>query len=427
MSMRRYLWIALILLLTILSYFLGRISTKEESSPAETAESTDCATEAKTSVTRYQCGMHTHIHSKEAGPCPICGMKMVAIIDEGTAFNPDLIALQKNDPVIDYIKTMKVGQTSDKGNGTVYRGVYGYDESATFLQMAHIPGTLEAMYVTHEGQYVKQGQKIGTVYSKEFIAVLEALEFNKKSDAVMRASMNNLREWKVSAATLKSFNMNGDYRKPVDIYADRSGTVTKIHSRSGSHAASHSGASMALYEINESSGGWLRIKYLPNNRFPYRPGSVLQITINGSKPVVVTGRVKSTDLPSHVFHGNSEALIEISNPSKKLLIGAEYDCAISGTSKTSGVWIPASSILWSGKEAIVYVRDTSYRQPVYQMRAIEPGPYQDEGYLVLNGISDGEEIVVNGAFKLDATARISGKYHRGLQPKQQQPAAMLQE
>jgi Cu(I)/Ag(I) efflux system membrane fusion protein len=322
---------------------------------------------------------------------------------------------------------MNVGQASEKGNGTVYRGVYGYNESATFLQMAHIPGTLEAMYVTHEGQYIKQGQKIGSVYSKEFIAVLEALEFNKKSDAVMRASMNNLREWKVSSATLKSFNMNGDYRRPVDIYADRGGIVTKIHSRSGSHAASHGGATMALYEINESSGGWLRVKYLPNNRFPYRPGSTVQVTINGSKPVVVSGKVVSADLPSHIFHGNSEALIEISNPGKKLLIGANYDCTITGTSSASGIWIPATAILWSGKDAIVYVRDTSYRQPVYQLRTIEPGAYQNEGYFVINGISAGEEVVVNGAFKLDATARISGKYHRGLQPKEQQPAAMLQQ
>ncbi|MBK7427598.1 MAG: efflux RND transporter periplasmic adaptor subunit [Saprospiraceae bacterium] len=425
--MSRYLWIGLILVITILSYFLGRFSSKQEAALTKTSESADCADEAKSLVTRYQCGMHTHIHSKEAGPCPICGMKMVALIDEGTAFNPDLIAIRDNDPVRDYIKTMRVGQASDNGSGSVYRGVYGYDESATFLQMAHIPGTLEAMYITHEGQYVKQGQKIGTVYSKEFIAVLEALEFNKKSDAVMRASMNNLREWKVSAATLKSFNMNGDYRKPVDIYADRSGIVTKIHSRSGSHAASHSGATMALYEINESSRGWLRVKYLPNNRFPHRPGSTVKLTINGAKPVVVSGRIISADLPSHIFHGNSEALIEISNPAKKLLVGANYDCTISGTTKTSGIWIPASSILWSGKEAIVYVRDTSYRQPVYQMRTIETSAYQDEGYLVLNGVSAGEEIVVNGAFKLDATARISGKYHRGLQPKPEQPAAMLQE
>lgn len=427
MSMQRYLWIALILVIVPASYFLGRYSSNERTPSLNTNESTDCATEAKSAMIRFQCGMHTHIHSREAGPCPICGMKMVALIDEGTAFNPDLVTISENDPVRDYIKTIKVAQTSDNGAGIVYRAVYGYDESATFLQMAHIPGTLEKMYVTHEGQYVKQGQKIGSVYSKEFIAVLEALEFNKKSDAVMRASMNNLREWKVSAATLKSFNMNADYRKPVDIFADRGGRVTKIHSRSGSHAASHSGASMALYEINESTRGWLRIKYLANNAFPHRPGSIVKVRINESNPIVVSGKVISADLPSHLFHGNSEAIIEIANPSKNLLIGANYDCSISGNSMSSMLWIPATSVLWSGKEAIVYVRDTSYRQPVYQMRTIQVGPYQDDGYLVLSGISTGEEIVVNGTFKLDATARISGKYHRGLQSKKDQPAAMLQE
>lgn len=427
MSMQRILWVALVLVIAISSYFWGRFSSDEPSPLINSNESIDCAAEAKSLVTRYQCGMHTHIHSKEEGPCPLCGMKMVAMIDEGTAFNPDLVVISENDPVRNYIKTMKVGQASEQVSGITYRAVYGYDESATFLQMAHIPGTLEAMYVTHEGQYVKQGQKIGSVYSKEFIAVLEALEFNKKSDAVMRASMNNLREWKVSAATLKSFDMNGDYRKPVDIFADRSGRVTKIHSRSGSHAASHSGANMALYEINQSSRGWLRLKYLPNNAFPYRPGATVQITVDGNSPIVISGKVISTDLPSHIFHGYNEALIEIANTSQSLLVGANYDCRISGNSKTTGIWIPVSSILWSGKDAIVYVRDSSYKKPVYQMRTVQLGSYQDEGYLVLNGITSGEEIVVNGTFKLDASARISGKYHRGFQPKEEQPAAMLQE
>jgi Cu(I)/Ag(I) efflux system membrane fusion protein len=48
-------------------------------------------------------------------------------------------------------------------------------------------------------------------------------------------------------------------------------------------------------------------------------------------------------------------------------------------------------------------------EPEFRMREIELGPALSNAYVVLNGLQEGEEIVTNGAFAVDAAAQLAGK------------------
>jgi Cu(I)/Ag(I) efflux system membrane fusion protein len=43
------------------------------------------------------------------------------------------------------------------------------------------------------------------------------------------------------------------------------------------------------------------------------------------------------------------------------------------------------------------------------LREVELGPSLGDSYVILSGLSDGEEIVTNGAYIIDASAQLSGK------------------
>ncbi|NCB27723.1 MAG: efflux RND transporter periplasmic adaptor subunit, partial [Bacteroidia bacterium] len=73
------------------------------------------------------------------------------------------------------------------------------------------------------------------------------------------------------------------------------------------------------------------------------------------------------------------------------------------------VVIPKSAILWTGKRSIVYVKQPDTETPAFLLREIELGPSLGDAYVVLSGIHDGEEIVTNGAFTIDASAQLAGK------------------
>jgi Cu(I)/Ag(I) efflux system membrane fusion protein len=71
--------------------------------------------------------------------------------------------------------------------------------------------------------------------------------------------------------------------------------------------------------------------------------------------------------------------------------------------------IPKSSILWTGKRAVVYVSLPDRDSPSFLYREITLGPEAGNFYVVSDGLMEGEEIAVNGVFKIDAAAQLEGK------------------
>jgi len=71
--------------------------------------------------------------------------------------------------------------------------------------------------------------------------------------------------------------------------------------------------------------------------------------------------------------------------------------------------IPKTAVLWTGKRAVVYVKKPEFEKPTFQFREIELGTDAGEYYVVNKGLSEGEEIVANGVFKIDGAAQLQGK------------------
>ena len=71
--------------------------------------------------------------------------------------------------------------------------------------------------------------------------------------------------------------------------------------------------------------------------------------------------------------------------------------------------IPRSAVLWTGKRSIVYIKQPKTKNIKFKMREIELGPMLGNSYVVLNGLAEGEEIVTDGTFSVDAAAQLAGK------------------
>lgn len=71
--------------------------------------------------------------------------------------------------------------------------------------------------------------------------------------------------------------------------------------------------------------------------------------------------------------------------------------------------IPVSAALVTGTRAVVYVQIPDTEKPTYEGREIALGPRAGDYYLVRNGLSVGELVVVNGNFKIDSSLQIMAK------------------
>jgi Cu(I)/Ag(I) efflux system membrane fusion protein len=71
--------------------------------------------------------------------------------------------------------------------------------------------------------------------------------------------------------------------------------------------------------------------------------------------------------------------------------------------------VPATAPLITGKRAVVYVRVPGEDRPTFEGREVELGPRGGDWYVVRSGLAEGDEVVVQGAFKLDSELQIRAR------------------
>ena len=71
--------------------------------------------------------------------------------------------------------------------------------------------------------------------------------------------------------------------------------------------------------------------------------------------------------------------------------------------------VPKSAVLWTGKRSVVYVKDEDMSQPTFSLREVTLGPSLPDAYVITGGLAEGETIVTNGTFVVDASAQLAGK------------------
>jgi len=130
---------------------------------------------------------------------------------------------------------------------------------------------------------------------------------------------------------------------------------------------------------------------------PARPGTEL------------SGQVEFVDPFVNPQTRTAKARLTVSNPNNLLKPGMLVNATLTGEGQHQVV-VPETAILWTGKRSVVYVKKSQNNGFTFEFRDIETGPRTADGYVVLSGLSEGEEIAVGGVFAIDAAAQLRGHY-----------------
>ncbi len=101
---------------------------------------------------------------------------------------------------------------------------------------------------------------------------------------------------------------------------------------------------------------------------------------------------------------------EVNNLQQMLKPGMFVRGMIAAAGSDKFLIIPKTSVLWTGKRSVVYVKVPDQEFPVFEMREITLGASPGQYFIAEAGLMEGEEIVTNGVFAIDAAAQLSGNY-----------------
>jgi Cu(I)/Ag(I) efflux system membrane fusion protein len=358
------------------------------------------------------CSMHPQIRQDKPGKCPLCAMALIpqktASSEAVDAADPDAILLSPEAVALAGIRTTPVRRGSAVREVRLY-GTVQADERLVRSQVSHVGGRIERLPVSVTGEYVRQGQVIATVYSPDLQnaqqELLEAAKLRDTYPELLEAAREKLRRWKLSEAQIEAVGRSDSVRPLMDVTANAGGVVIARNVSEGDYV----GPGSVLFSVADLSSVWVVFDAYEAD-LPYlKAGVEVAYTVRGLPGRTFAGKIAFVD---PVLDGTSRTAgvrVETGNADGRLKPGMYADAVVRAALEGDAVTVPGTAVLWTGKRSIVYVKVAGGAVPAYGMREVELGAGLGDSYVVRSGLEEGEEVVTNGAFTVDAAAQLDGK------------------
>jgi Cu(I)/Ag(I) efflux system membrane fusion protein len=374
------------------------------------AEDKKIVTTQSSKTTIWTCSMHPQIRMPAPGKCPICGMDLIPLVQNNAQVDSGTIQLTKEATALANVITSVVTKQKPVQEVRLYGKVQA-DERLLQSQVAHIPGRIEKLMVNFTGEVVRQGQTLALIYSPELITaqqeLLEAAKIKQAQPEIYEAAKEKLRQWKLTNAQITGIESSGKVINNLKVVSNTTGIVTARRVNSGDYLSQGS----VLYEIADLSSVWIMFDAYESDLLFLKKGNKISFTIQALPGTNFSGNIKFIDPVIDPVSRVAKVRVEIDNHSGKLkpemfatgIVKANLD------EYRNKLVIPRSAVLWTGKRSVVYVKKKGADEPIFKLREVELGPMLGNSYVILNGLTEGEEIVTQGAFSIDAAAQLEGK------------------
>jgi len=359
----------------------------------------------------WTCAMHPQIRMPQPGKCPICGMELIPLGQRSTSsVDPASIHLSKEAAQLANVLTSVVTKKAPLKEVRLYGKVQA-DERLFQSQVAHVPGRIERLAINFTGEQVIKGQVLAEIYSPELITaqqeLLETVKTKQLQPELYEASREKLRQWKLTDEQISKIENSGVIQNNFDVLSNTSGTVTARRVNTGDHVSQGT----VLFDIADLSKVWIMFDAYESDLEFLHKGEKLSFTLQALPGVDFTGHIIFIDPVIDPLTRVAKVRVETGNQSGKLKPEMFATGNVSSTlpEYRNNVVIPKSAVLWTGKRSVVYVKQPGSEEPVFKIREVELGPMLGESYVIINGLSEGEEIVTSGTFSVDAAAQLEGK------------------
>jgi membrane fusion protein, copper/silver efflux system len=370
----------------------------------------------------WTCSMHPDVRQQEPGSCPICGMDLIPVSDQsGNTVSSTAVAMSETARKIADVQTAVV-QTGEATAGKQLQlsGKIQSDERRVVSQAAHIGGRVEQLSVSFTGDFVRKGNPLAVIYSPQLATdqqeLLQAYANREQQPGLYRATYSKLLNQNITKEQIERVLETGKPINNFPVLATTSGYVTKKKVNEGDYVRQ----GQSLFEVADLSVIWALFEVYEQNLGMVQRGDSLSFSVQAYPGQTFRGVVTYIDPVINPDTRVARVRVSVRNDGR-LKPGMLAQGLVSTASNSgNGLVVPRSAVLWTGKRSVVYVRESTQQETAFNLREVELGQALNNHYEVIAGLSPGEEVVVNGAFSVDAAAQLAGKPSMMNPPEQEQ-------
>ena len=301
------------------------------------------------------------------------------------------------------------------------------DERRLHTVAPRFEGWIERLYVNTTGQAVRKGDALMDVYSpelitaqQEYLIALQGVQAvaGGSDDAragmqrMVESSLQRLRNWNISESELLQLQKEGKARQYVTMRSPVSGVVVEKPSIQGKRFMSGE----VLYQIADLSSVWVIADVFEQDLGSLRLGQPAAVMVDAYPGKVFNGKITFVYPTVTPETRTAKVRVELANV-QALLKPAMYAKVefASGRGQAKVLAVPESAVLDSGTRQVVLVELGAGR---FEPRAVKLG-MRGDGYVeVLEGVKEGEAVVVSANFLIDAESNLKaalGGFAQGAQ------------
>ena len=352
----------------------------------------------------------------EPGKSPM-GMDLVPVYEEaGEAKEPS--STIRIDPVTQQNMGVRLGRVEKKHLTKTIRtfGTITTDETGLYSVNTKFNGWIETLYVDFLGERVVKGQPLFDIYSpdlltaqQEYLIALQQQKglngkrgrsTRKGTDRLLNASRTRLAYWDFTDEQIAQLETAGEIKKTITIFSPADGVIIKKNALKGHYvkAGEHQyeiadlstiWVDVDIYEyelpwIHKGMGARMELAYVPGKRFS---GKVLFIY------PYLDSKTRTARLR-----------LAFSNPDYQLKPGMYANVYLQSTLPDKRLVVPQEAVVDSGVRKLVFVSKGKGKfVPTDVTIGTEGNDYEVE---VIDGLTEGDEIVLSGQFMLDSESRL---------------------
>ena len=409
--------------------------------------------------TLWTCSMHPQIRQSRPGSCPICGMDLVsATAGAGADDGARTLRMSASSRARAEVETTAVVRDFPEASVRMV-GKLAYDETRVKSLSARFPARIDELYVNFVGIKVERGEHLAKVYSPELLMAQRELLTAHASDpesALTRAAREKLRLWDLLPDQVDAIVGGGRASDRFILRSPIGGVVVSKNVAEGDYVETGETllrvvdlSRLWLYlDAYESDLAWLRygqdvaftVEAFPGETFhgkitfiepevdrmtrtisvrvnvsnadgSLKPGMFARGTVTAR--MAVGGRVHVPEIAGKWISPMHPEIVKDGPGQCDVcgmdLVPAEELGYVQDRAEIPPIVIPASSVLRTGKRAVVYLRRFHAERLTYEGREIVLGPRAGDSFIVRQGLEVGERIVTKGAFKIDSALQIQAK------------------
>jgi len=288
------------------------------------------------------------------------------------------------------------------------------DERRTFTISPKFEGYVERLHVNATGQPVRKGQPLFEVYSPELVSAqreyaiaaqgVEALngaggEVQSGMRQLAESSLTRLRNWDISDEQLKSLAKSGEAKRTLTFRSPVNGIVSEKKAVQGMRFM----PGEALYQVADLSSVWVVADVFEQDIALVKSGGKARIRIDAYPDRTFDGTVTYVYPTLKAETRTIPVRVELANVGMLLKPGMYAQVELPTLARSPVVTVPTSAVIDSGTRQIVLVRAGEGR---FEPRAVKLGARSDDRVEVVDGVRDGEQVVVAANFLIDAESNL---------------------